>query len=70
MESKVIKCIQCDVEFEFSAADQQEYEARGYDEPKRCPACRRRKSKSSSNNSDGNWKNKKKRHHDRNEDEI
>ena len=69
MESKIIKCIQCDSEFEFSVASQLEYEVRGYDEPKRCPECRRRKSKSGSSGSEGKWKNKKKRYHDADDDE-
>jgi len=71
MESKILTCIQCDSEFEFSVANQLEYEAKGYDEPKRCPECRKRKSKSSSNttSSDGKWRNKKKRHHDRYDDD-
>jgi hypothetical protein len=69
MESKIIQCVQCDAEFEFTAEEQQEYESKGYDEPKRCPDCRRRKSKFTSDNSNGQWKNKKKRHHDRYDDE-
>jgi NAD-dependent SIR2 family protein deacetylase len=70
MESKLIYCVQCDAEFEFSVEDQQAYEAKGYDEPKRCPDCRRRKLKSSTNDSDDKWKTKKKRHHDRYDDDI
>ena len=69
MESKTIKCIQCDTEFEFSVASQREFEAKGYDEPKRCPDCRKRKSKTSTNDSNGKWRNKKKRYHDRIEGE-
>ena len=70
MESKIIQCIQCDNEFEFSVASQLEYEAKGYDEPKRCPECRKRKSKASSSNSDEKRRNKKKRFHDRYDDEA
>jgi hypothetical protein len=29
MESKILTCIQCDSEFEFSVANQLEYEAKG-----------------------------------------
>ena len=69
MQSKLIQCIQCNTEFEFSVSSQIEFEAKGYDEPKRCPECRKRKSKASADNSNGNWRNKKKRHHDRYENE-
>jgi hypothetical protein len=62
-ESKIIECIQCDAEFEFSVSSQLEYEAKGYDEPKRCPACRKRKSKASSADSEDRWRGKKKNYH-------
>jgi hypothetical protein len=62
-ESKIIECIQCDAEFEFSVSSQLEYAEKGYDEPKRCPACRKRKSKASSDDSNGRWRGKKKNHH-------
>jgi hypothetical protein len=45
MESKWIVCIQCDSEFEFDTEDQIRYAEKGYDEPQRCPACRKHKTK-------------------------
>jgi hypothetical protein len=45
MESKWIVCVQCDSEFEFDTEDQIRYAEKGYDDPQRCPDCRRHKSK-------------------------
>ncbi|MCG6909005.1 MAG: zinc-ribbon domain-containing protein [Deltaproteobacteria bacterium] len=45
MESERIVCIQCENEFEFSIADQIRYAEKGFEPPRRCPACRRNKSK-------------------------
>jgi len=45
MKTEFITCIQCGQEFEFSAQEQQQFDRRGFDAPKRCPACRRKKSK-------------------------
>ena len=45
MRAKVITCVQCGDEFEFTVADQKQFTARGFDEPKRCPSCRRHKLK-------------------------
>ena len=46
METKLITCIQCENEFEFTAVEQQYFQDKGFDDPKRCPACRRHKSRS------------------------
>ena len=40
MEDKKIKCIDCHKDFVFTAAEQQFYEEKGYDAPKRCKDCR------------------------------
>jgi hypothetical protein len=45
MESKWIVCVQCDYEFEFDTEDQIRYAEKGYDDPQRCPDCRKHKSK-------------------------
>ncbi|UCH23296.1 MAG: zinc-ribbon domain containing protein [Deltaproteobacteria bacterium] len=44
-QTKVITCIQCDCEFDYTIDEQMYYQLRGFDEPKRCPACRKKKSK-------------------------
>ena len=45
MENKSIICIQCETEFEFTVADQLRYERMNFDEPRRCPDCRKNKLK-------------------------
>ncbi len=60
METKLIQCIQCDAEFEFSIQDQILYLKKGYDEPRRCPGCRKNKSKTTVRADIGSKKNKKK----------
>jgi CxxC-x17-CxxC domain-containing protein len=37
---KTLACVDCGMEFTFSAADQEFHAARGYQDPKRCPTCR------------------------------
>jgi CxxC-x17-CxxC domain-containing protein len=37
---KTLVCVDCGMEFTFSAADQEFHAARGYQDPKRCPSCR------------------------------
>jgi ssDNA-binding Zn-finger/Zn-ribbon topoisomerase 1 len=43
MRDKTITCIQCDTPFVFTVEEQEEFEARGFDAPKRCPQCRKQK---------------------------
>ena len=40
-ESRFLDCCDCDQSFPFSIAQQHLYAAMGYDQPKRCPACKR-----------------------------
>jgi CxxC-x17-CxxC domain-containing protein len=40
LEDKTLVCADCGAEFTFSAADQEFHNARGYQDPKRCPTCR------------------------------
>ncbi|TMG04355.1 MAG: hypothetical protein E6I03_01430 [Chloroflexi bacterium] len=40
-ESRFLDCCDCDQSFPFSIAQQRLYAAMGYDQPKRCPACKR-----------------------------
>jgi hypothetical protein len=44
MVNMTITCIQCDTDFEISAKDQERYERKGFDLPRRCPQCRKHKS--------------------------
>jgi Probable zinc-ribbon domain len=45
METKIITCIQCEREFEFTPGEQKYFKDKGFDDPKRCSACRRNKSR-------------------------
>jgi DNA-directed RNA polymerase subunit RPC12/RpoP len=45
MENKTITCIQCETEFVFTIHDQLRYEKMNFDEPRRCPECRKNKIK-------------------------
>jgi len=43
-EDKSLTCVECGVEFVFTAGEQEFYQSRGLEnEPKRCPDCRRAK---------------------------
>lgn len=43
MKDKLITCIQCENPFVFTAAEQTRFAASGFDQPKRCPECRKKK---------------------------
>jgi DNA-directed RNA polymerase subunit RPC12/RpoP len=45
MENMIILCIQCGAEFEFSIGDQLRHRKMNFDDPKRCPDCRKKKLK-------------------------
>lgn len=55
MTERTLTCAQCGQDFAFSADDQQFHSERGYQDPKRCPACRaeRRASRGDSGGSYG-----------------
>jgi hypothetical protein len=40
---KTIKCMECGMEFIFSAAEQEFFASKGFTAPKRCKACRMKK---------------------------
>lgn len=40
MDNKIIICIDCGNEFEFTSKDQEFYRVHGYKDPKRCDKCR------------------------------
>lgn len=43
MSDVIINCVQCERDFEFSLFEQNLFSKKGFDEPKRCPECRRNK---------------------------
>lgn len=45
MKDRFITCIQCENPFIFAAAEQARFAASGFDQPKRCPECRKKKDK-------------------------
>jgi hypothetical protein len=45
MKDRLITCIQCENPFVFTAAEQARFSASGFDQPKRCPECRKKKDK-------------------------
>jgi hypothetical protein len=45
MQTEWLTCIQCDSEFEFDVSEQLRHVEKGYDLPRRCPACRKHKTK-------------------------
>jgi Probable zinc-ribbon domain len=46
MRDQLITCVQCKTDFEFSAVEQEYYNDKGFNPPRRCPQCRKNKSKS------------------------
>lgn len=40
-EDRTLTCVECGNEFTFTADDQEFHARRGYEDPKRCPSCRR-----------------------------
>ena len=60
MESEWFVCMQCDIEFEFDAAEQARYAEKGYDKPLRCPECRKHKTKFFDGREQGSSKSRKK----------
>ncbi len=45
METIILECIQCENEFEYTASEQEYCERMEFDDPKRCPYCRKHKLK-------------------------
>lgn len=39
----ILECVQCESEFELTAAEERFYEVKGFDTPLRCHECRRKK---------------------------
>ena len=50
METIELECIQCQSEFEYSVVEQEYHERMGFDDPKRCPFCRKHKIKVADSN--------------------
>jgi hypothetical protein len=60
MKDKTITCIQCDKAFLFSTSEQEHFSLMGFDEPRRCPGCRKKKSKGEDPDAKRRHTNKKK----------
>jgi hypothetical protein len=45
MKDRIITCVQCEMAFVFSVAEQLRFFAAGFDAPRRCPQCRKKKTK-------------------------
>ena len=45
METKILYCVQCNQPFTYSAIEQERAALYNFDEPLRCPTCRKKKSK-------------------------
>ena len=45
MKNRTFICIQCGTEFGFTINEQRRYEKMGFDDPRRCPVCRKKKTK-------------------------
>ena len=43
MNNRTIHCAQCENEFDFTVSEQIYFTRMGFDEPKRCPDCRKHK---------------------------
>jgi uncharacterized protein with PIN domain len=63
MQEKIITCVQCNEPFVFSTEEKWRFEALGFDEPTRCPECRKNKNKGGKH--DGPWKDKGRKKHAR-----
>ena len=61
MKDKIMTCIQCNEPFVFTAEERKRNGARGFDEPRRCPDCRKKKSKDTPSNQP--WKDKGRKRH-------
>ncbi len=66
MEDMILVCVRCEEEFEFSALEQEKYEDRGYDIPKRCPTCRKHKYRNMDAMDDRRHTNKKREYSSKN----
>ena len=62
MQTRILECIQCGNSFELSNSEQEYYRHRGFDEPRRCPECRKNKRREP-DNENRKFRNKKKKHY-------
>ncbi|MCG6972510.1 MAG: zinc-ribbon domain-containing protein [Desulfobacterales bacterium] len=62
MQTRTLECIQCGNSFELSTSEQEYYRQRGFDEPRRCPECRKNKRREPHNDT-RKFRNKKKKHY-------
>jgi hypothetical protein len=69
MKDQARKCIQCESEFMVTASEQERLQSKGFDIPKRCPACRKNKMKSPKE-TDNNRGQREKRKHEKSRDDF
>jgi hypothetical protein len=60
MRDLLIECVQCGNDFPFTTDEQKHCQEMGFDEPKRCPDCRRHKTKSNGTSKTNMFRDKKK----------
>jgi len=70
MNGKRVTCIQCDNDFVISEVELDFLQSRGFDEPRRCPLCRKKKSRSSDHPNPGRRSDKKKHYRLKYEEEM
>lgn len=70
MFDKTLECIQCGEVFTLSAAEQERIFSRGFDEPKRCPDCRRHKFRSDEGETPKRRREKKRHYRQKFEDDY
>jgi hypothetical protein len=63
MAIELVVCIQCGEEFEFPLEEQARYAGKGFDLPRRCPACRKHKARPASDGPHHRRKEKKRDYH-------
>lgn len=62
-QNQVIRCKDCGKEFDFTARQQEEFAAKGWGPPLRCPDCRIKRKQSGATPSPGNRENTPHEHH-------
>lgn len=68
MKDQIRTCIQCESEFIVTVSEQERLRLKGFDIPKRCPACRKHKMKSPKETDDRGQRDRRK--HDKSKDDY
>lgn len=59
----ILECVQCESQFELTAAEMRFYQNKGFDTPLRCHDCRRKKKKTNQVPLPNSNKNRKRHYH-------